>query len=259
MERDRALVQWREGEASVGCWMAIANTFTAESLAGMGFDWICLDLQHGQPTDHDLVPMLQAVARHDVTPFVRVRTNETSLIQRALDAGALGVIVPLVSSRAEAERAVAACRYPPRGQRSFGPFRAILTQGREYARQADEAIACIAMIETREALDRLDEILATPGLSGVFIGPADLATAIGREPQLDHPDPQHAAVVEQILAKARAQSVPAGILAASPEFARRYLAAGFSFVGLSSDINFMRRAAMADLQATRSEQPAPAS
>jgi 4-hydroxy-2-oxoheptanedioate aldolase len=170
---------------------------------------------------------------------------------KALDAGAYGVIVPMVNSRQEALAAVSACRYPPEGQRSFGPTRAALYAGKGYAREANRQIACIAMIETRQALDNLDEIVTTPGLDGVYIGPADLALALGLAPVGDNSDPDHAAAITLIFETSRSHGLAVGIHTWGEVYTRHYLEQGFHFVTLGSDSDFMARTAAAELQAVR--------
>ena len=124
MRKNSALAKWRAGEQTIGCWLSLANTHSAEMLASLEFDWICIDLQHGLLDYSDLRHMLPAIATTDVTPIVRVSGNDPKQIMKVLDAGAYGVIVPLVNNRAEAQAAISACRYPPGGTRSFGPIRA---------------------------------------------------------------------------------------------------------------------------------------
>lgn len=251
MRRNAALAKWRAGEQTIGAWLSLANTHTAELLANAGFDWVCVDLQHGLLDYGDLRHMLPAISTSEATPIVRVPGHDPAMIMKVLDAGAMGVIVPLVNSRAEAAAAVAACRYPPDGGRSFGPIRAALYGGRGYAQEANGEIAVIAMIETSEGLANLEEIVTTPGLGGVYIGPSDLAYALGLPPRGDTDDPKHLATVETILRTCKAHKVPAGIHTSSLEWARRRLAAGFEFVTLGSDAGFMMAAAAADLAAAR--------
>lgn len=235
----------------MGCWLSLANTYTAEALARLGFDWVCVDLQHGLLDYADLTRLLPAISVSDATPIVRVPWNEPYEIMKALDAGAYGVIVPMVNNRAEALQAVAACRYPPDGNRSFGPIRAALYGGRGYAEQANGQIACIAMVETREGLDNLDEIVTTPGLDAVYVGPSDLALALGLPATGDTDEPEHVAAVTRILAACKRAGIAAGIHTSSLAFSQRHLAAGFNFVTLGSDAGFMMRAAARDLAAVR--------
>ena len=251
MRENSALRAWREGRQTVGCWLSLANAYSAEALSRLGFDWVCLDLQHGLLDYSDLTHLLPAVSGSDATPLVRVPWNEPYEIMKALDAGAYGVIVPMVNDREEAARAVSACRYPPDGNRSFGPIRGALYGGRGYASEANGQIACIAMIETRRGLDNLAEIVTTPGLDAVYIGPSDLALALGLPATGDTDHPEHAAAVAVILEACRSAGIGAGIHTSSLEYTRRYLDAGFHFVTLGSDAGFMMRAAADDLASLR--------
>ncbi|HEY3888571.1 MAG TPA: aldolase/citrate lyase family protein [Caulobacteraceae bacterium] len=251
MRQNLALAKWRAGQQTIGAWLSLANTHTAELLAHAGFDWLCIDLQHGLLDYADLLHMLPAISTTDTVPIVRVAGNEASQIMKVLDAGAMGIIVPLVNNRAEAAAAVAACMYPPRGARSFGPARAALYGGRNYAAEANDQIACIVMIETGEGIDNLEEIVSTPGLGGVYIGPADLAFALGLPPSGDTDDPLHLETVGRILAACKRQGVPVGIHTGGLAYTRMRLEAGFDFVTLGSDAGFMMRAAAADLAAAR--------
>lgn len=241
----------------MGCWLSLANAYSAEALANLGFDWVCVDLQHGLLDYADLTTLLPAISTSAATPLVRVPWNEPYEIMKALDAGAYGVIVPMVNDREEAERAVAACRYPPDGMRSFGPIRAALYGGRGYALEANGEIACIAMIETRRGLDNLEDIVATPGIDAVYIGPADLALALGLPPTGDTDHPEHAAAVTRIREACHDAGIAAGIHTSSLEYTRKYLSAGFNLVTLGSDAGFMMRAAAQDLAAVRKDAGEP--
>jgi 4-hydroxy-2-oxoheptanedioate aldolase len=254
MRTNAALAKWRAGQQTIGGWLSLANTHTAELLANAGFDWLCVDLQHGLLDYRDLLHMLPAISTTATTPIVRVSGNDPKQIMKVLDAGAMGVIVPLVNNRAEAAAAIAACRYPPQGMRSFGPIRAALYGGRGYAAEANDQIACIAMIETREGIENLEEIVTTPGLGGVYIGPSDLALALGLPPNGDTDEPLHLATVERILQTCKRHGVPAGIHTSSLAYAQLRLAAGFEFVTLGSDAGFMMQAAARDLAAARGAQ-----
>lgn len=256
MRENTALKAWRDGQQTVGCWLSLANTYTAESLAGLGFDWLCVDLQHGLLDYGDLTRMLPAISTSGATPLVRVPWNEPYEIMKALDAGAYGVIVPMINDRQEAQQAVSACRYPPDGLRSFGPIRAALYGGRGYASEANQQLACIGMIETRQGLDNLEEIVTTPGLDAVYIGPSDLALALGLPPIGDTDHPEHAAAVQQIAEACRGAGIGVGIHTSSLAYAQKYLAQGFNLVTLGSDAGFMMRAAAQDLAAVRQTTPA---
>ena len=254
MRKNQALATWRAGGQTIGGWLSLANTHSAELMANAGFDWLCVDLQHGLIDYGDLRNILPAISTTATTPIVRVAGNDPKQIMKVLDAGAMGVIVPLVNNRAEAAAAVAACRYPPEGSRSFGPIRAALYGGPGYAQEANDEIACIVMIETKKGIDNLEEIVATPGLGGVYIGPADLAYALGLPPRGDTDDPTHMATVDRILAACKQHKVPAGIHTMGLDYTRRRLQAGFNFVTLGSDAGFMMQAAATDLAAARGSQ-----
>ncbi|HUZ13723.1 MAG TPA: aldolase/citrate lyase family protein [Caulobacteraceae bacterium] len=254
MRKNLALAKWRAGEQTIGGWLSLANTHAAELMAHAGFDWLCVDLQHGLLDYDDLRHMLPAISTTETTPLVRVPGNMPAQIMKVLDAGAMGVIVPLVNNRAEAAAAIAACRYPPLGGRSFGPIRAALYGGRGYAAEANGEVACIAMIETHEGLENLEAIVTTPGLDGVYIGPSDLALALGLPPLGDTDEPTHLATVERIQHACRASKVPVGIHTSTPEYARKRLAAGFDFVTVGSDVGFIGQGAAAAMAAARGVQ-----
>ena len=195
--------------------------------------------------------MLPAISTTGVTPLVRVSGNDSKEIMKVLDAGALGVIVPLVNNRKDALAAISACRYPPGGIRSFGPTRAALYGGRGYATEANDQIACIAMIETREGIENLESIVTTPGLDGIYVGPSDLALALGLPARGDTDDPLHLATVDRILATSKKHGLPAGIHTNGLAYTQRRLEAGFNFVTLNSDAGFMMRSVYTDLAAAR--------
>lgn len=251
MRQNTALARWRAGEQTVGGWLSLSNAHSAESMAHAGFDWVLVDLQHGLLDYSDLRTMLPAISSSNTTPLVRVSWNSPQEIMKALDAGAMGVIVPMVNNRAEAEAAVAATKYPPQGGRSFGPIRAALYGGVGYAAEANDQIACIVMVETKEGIEKIDEIASTPGLGGIYIGPSDLALSLGLPPKGDTDEPIHLATVEKILAACRKHKVPAGIHTSGLEWTKKRLAMGFNFVTLGSDIGFMMQAATADLAAAK--------
>jgi 4-hydroxy-2-oxoheptanedioate aldolase len=254
MRKNTALEKWRNGEQTIGAWLSLANTHSAEMLAHAGFDWLCIDLQHGLLDYQDLRHMLPAISTTDTIPIVRVAGNDPKEIMKVLDAGALGVIVPLVNNRAEAEAAVSACRYPPQGSRSFGPVRAALYGGRGYAAEANDEIACIAMIETKEGIANLEEIVTTPGLGGIYVGPSDLALALGLSPRGDTDDPLHLETVATIVATCKKHGVPVGCHTGGLEYTLRRLEAGFNFVTLGSDSGFMMQSAASQLAQARGAQ-----
>ncbi|MCB1692403.1 MAG: 2,4-dihydroxyhept-2-ene-1,7-dioic acid aldolase [Pseudomonadales bacterium] len=251
MRPNHVLRAWRENKQTIGAWLSVDSSFAAETMARAGFDWLCLDMQHGLLDYNDVKIMLPAISQTDTIPLVRVPWNEPYEIMKALDAGAYGVVVPLVNNREEAERAVSACRYPPDGIRSFGPIRAAMYGGPDYAKEANKEIACIVMIETAEALENLDEIMSTPGVDAVYIGPADLAYALGLEPTGDNNHPKHVETVTKIFEHCKKHKIGAGIHTSSLEYTQRYLEQGFHMVTLGSDNGFMARLARTELKAAR--------
>lgn len=253
MRKNHVLAAWREDKQTVGGWLSMDSALSAEMMANTGFDWLCIDLQHGMLDYSDLKIMLPAISTTSTIPFVRVPWNEPYEIMKALDAGAYGVIVPLINNREEAEKAVSACRYPPDGLRSLGPVRAAIYGGSGYIQEANNEIACIVMIETAEALDNLDEILSTPGVDAVYIGPSDLAYAIGLSPTGDNNDPKHVATVNRIFEACKKHNIAAGIHTGSLEYTKRYLNQGFNLVTLGTDSGFMARLAHRELRAARED------
>lgn len=239
MRPNRLREIWANGGAVVNGWLAIPNSFSAETMAHQGWDSLTIDLQHGVIDYSNMIPMLQAVSTTDTVPVVRVPWLEPGILMKALDAGAYGVICPMVNTRADAEKLVAYTHYAPRGTRSFGPVRALLYGGADYPKHANDTIVTFAMIETAQALENLDDILSTPGLDAIYIGPSDLSLALGCKPTFDDLDPKAAEAVQHILARAKAHKVVAGIHNGSPEAALKRIAMGFQFVTVSSDARLM--------------------
>ena len=251
MRENRLKKIWREGETAVNGWLHVPSSFSAEVMAHAGYDSLTVDMQHG-PIDYgSLVPMLQAISTTDTVPVVRVPWNDPGLIMQVLDAGCYAVICPMVNTREQAEAFVGACRYPPGGYRSFGPYRATLYAGQDYTDHADDTVVTIAMIETREALENLDEILDVEGLDAVFVGPSDLGQSLGYGPGVDRKEPEVIEAIDKVLAAARDRGLAAGIFAGSPEYASGMVEKGFRFVNVSTDAQLMAKAAagvVADLK-----------
>ena len=246
---NHALRQWRAGERSAGVWLGLGDLVAAETMAGVGFDWLCVDLQHGFIDAADLAKILAATATSTTTPLVRVARNRFDQIGKVLDAGAHGVIVPMVDTAQEAASAVAACRYPPHGRRSNGPVRGV-SDGAAYLNSADTEIACVLMIETAEGLENVDAIAATPGVDALFIGPVDMCLTLGLG-GADFDSPRFVDALDRVRAACRASGKPAGIFGYTPELAARYLSEGFTFASLGTDTGFMRSAAAAALAVAR--------
>jgi 4-hydroxy-2-oxoheptanedioate aldolase len=230
---------WQAGGAAVNGWLAIPNVFSAETMAHQGWDSLTIDLQHGVVDFQAALAMLTAVSTTPTVPVVRVPWLEPAILMKALDAGAYGVICPMISTREDAQRLVAYTHYAPRGMRSFGPIRALLYGGADYAQHADDTIVTFAMIETRQALDNLDSILSVEGLDAIYIGPSDLSLALGCKPTFDDVDPPVAQAIDHILERAKAHGLVAGIHNGTPEAALARIAKGFQFVTVSSDARLL--------------------
>lgn len=242
---------WEEGRTAFGLWAAVPGFFGAEILGGAGPDYVCTDQQHGLIGYDALAPMLGAAERRGAAAITRVLSNDPFAIMESLDAGARGVIVPLVNGPEEAARAVAACRYPPRGNRSYGPVRASSVIGSSDPEVLDSEVLCIVMVETREALERVDEISATSGLDGIYVGPADLALSLGLPPTLEITDKEHARAVRRIRESCHEHGIAAGIHASSGDWARRHAEAGFDMVTVATDASLLKAAATRELDAAR--------
>lgn len=237
------------GKAALGGWCVVPDSFTAEIMARAGFDWVCVDIQHGLIGDQDMLSMLQAIASAGVPSMVRVPWNEPRWIMKALDAGAAGVVVPMVNSPEEAAAAVGACRYPPEGYRSWGPTRISLVVPDYSPDLANRSVICAVMVETVAALDRLDEIVAVTGVDAVFIGPSDFAVSMGLPPRSDQPE--HRRRLEAVPAMCRAHDVVAGIACGSNELLARWKQAGYTMLALPSDMVLLRRGAAEMLDTAR--------
>ncbi len=235
MRENKLRTLWSEDKAAVNGWLAIANSFCAETMAHQGWDTLTIDLQHGVVDYQAMVGMLQAISTTATVPIVRVPWLEPGIIMKTLDAGAYGVICPMVNTREEAQRFVAYTSYAPKGTRSFGPVRALLYGGADYPAKANDTIVRFAMIETAQALDNLDAILGVEGLDAIYIGPSDLSLALGCKPQFDDVEPKVAQAIDHIVARAKAHGVVAGIHNGRSDVAKARIARGFRFVTVSSD------------------------
>ena len=234
--KTRLLDTWTEGKAAINGWLAVPSPVTAELTAKANLDSVTVDLQHGLIDYQAALTMLQAMSASGVTPMARAPWLEPGLIMKLLDAGALGIVCPMINTPADAENLVRYTRYAPRGVRSFGPTRAAIAYGVEYWTTANESVVTLAMIETAEAMDNLDAIVATPDLSGVYIGPSDLSLSLGHTPKLDHDEPAMLAAIHRIREAAHHAGIKAGIHCLSPHYARAMIEAGFDLVTVGSDL-----------------------
>jgi 4-hydroxy-2-oxoheptanedioate aldolase len=243
MRRNNIRAVWDSGRCVVNGWLAIPSSFSAEVMAHCGWDSLCIDIQHGMVDYQIATNMMQAISTTPVTPIVRVPWNDPAVIMKCLDAGAYGVVCPMINSAEEASRFVGACRYPPMGYRSFGPIRAQIYGGSDYAAKANDEIVTLAMIETTAGLENLESILKVEGLDGIYIGPADLSLSFGIPGRLDPVDAKVVAAIETILAKCKAARRRCGIHTGSIDYARNMIKKGFDFVTILGDSRILAAAA----------------
>jgi 4-hydroxy-2-oxoheptanedioate aldolase len=251
MRTNRLRETWRSGKPAIGGWCSIGASFTAEVMANMGWDCVTVDAQHGLIGYTEMLAMLQAISTTETTPLVRVSWNAPGEIMRALDAGAAGVICPMISTAEQAQAFVGACRYPPAGFRSSGPTRAALIHGANYQAEANAEVIALAMIETAEGLANVDAICATPGLDGIYIGPSDLSLALGGAPGQDSQDPMRLEAFATILAACRKAGIRAGVHAGGVAYSQQMIGMGFDLVSVGADIRYLStgRAEAAEMRA----------
>ena len=257
MRENRLRTLWKSGGAAVNGWLAIPDGFSAETMAHQGWDSLTIDLQHGVVDYASMIPMLQAVSTTDTVPVVRVPWLDPAALMKTLDAGAYGVICPMISTREQAQQLVAYTSYAPRGTRSFGPVRALLYGGPDYAQHANDEIVRFAMIETAQALDNLDAIMSVEGLDAVYIGPSDLSLALGCRPVFDDVDPKAQQAIDHILERARVHGLVAGIHNGTTQGALSRIASGFRFVTVSSDARLMAAGAQQVIAEMRARKTPP--
>lgn len=251
MRPNGAKAKIARGEVALGTLCSTASPLMAEALGHAGYDFVVVDLQHGENNLGNVQQMLQALSATPAIPMVRVPANVALYIQRALDLGAYGIVVPLVDDADDAAAAVASVRYAPEGRRSWGPVRGALYGGADYFRESAKQLLTLAMIETAAGLRNAREILAVPGIDGCFIGPNDLSISLGHPPELGALPAQVEAAIAQVLSACRATGKAGGIQCFDAESARTRIAQGFHFVSVLSDLRLARAAAAQVLQTTR--------
>lgn len=223
------------GETALGISFTLGNVHAVELCAHSTLDYVYFDQQHGLTSLDTLINQLRAIAGSPVTPLVRVLRNDPGLIGQVLDAGAEGVIVPMVNSADDARLAVQGCRYPPDGVRSWGPVRARFGLGSDPA-EVNGQVLCFVMIETRDAVKNVEEIVATPGVDGAYIGPADLGVSMGLRPRVGLQDGEHAEAIKRVVAACRAAHRVAAISGRPGEMS----GLGFGMVSVGSDTGFIQ-------------------
>ena len=241
----------RAGRAAIGAWVTVPAPTHAEMLGLAGFDAVAIDTQHGLVDFDGCCALLHAISATPAAPLVRVSGNHFAEIGHVLDAGAYGVICPLVNSADDAQRFVAAVRYPPAGARSWGPVRGLTYGGDDYFARAGDTVIALAMVETRAALDAVDDIVATPGLDGVFVGPNDLSISLGGTPGADWKTGALADALPRIAAAARRAGRIASIWCPHEVMAADMLALGFELVFPGADTLMLRAEATRRLTALR--------
>ena len=253
MEVNKLAQLWAEGHATLNGWCSIGNPFSAEIMAAQGYDSITIDMQHGALDYSAALPMFQAMRASGVSLIARVPWRDPAHIMKALDAGAMGIICPMVNSRAEADEFVSYMRYPPLGQRSFGPTRVgIAMPG--YGVAANDQVLALAMIETADGVANLEEIAATPGLDGIYVGPADLTlgTQEGRlAPGFDREEPEMVDLIKRIANVCRKNEIRACLHCGTPEYAVRAIGWGYNLTTVSGDSRLLAAAAGASVKAFR--------
>ena len=248
MRKNKLKEMFKAGKPIINSWLSIPSSFSAEVMANQGWDSITIDMQHGLIDYPNATNMLQAISTTNTTPLARVNWNDPGQIMKILDAGSYGVICPMVSNRKEAENFIKACLYPSDGYRSYGPIRANIYAGSDYSKHANEEILKLAMIETREALEKLNEILDTPHLDGIYIGPADLSLAVGEEPGFDkHENTKAYNEIMRVLDEAKKRNLLAGIHNGTAEYAQKMINKGFNLVTVGSDSRYVSAGAKSDL------------
>lgn len=240
-----------EGGVALNGWLHIPNTWSAEVMAHAGWDSIVVDMQHGMHSMESAIQLLQAISTTETVPLVRVNWNTPGEVMRLLDAGAYGVICPMVNTRAECESFVGACRYPPQGYRSLGPTRAQLVMGADYVQHANTEILTIAMIETAESLQNIDEIASVDGLDMLFVGTGDLRLSLTGGVGFDSDDVQLDKALDTILEACAKHNIFAGLFTASADYAAQMVKRGFRFVTVKTDSMILREYASKLVQDTR--------
>ena len=231
------------GEPFLFSWMTVPSGALAAQVARLPFDGVCLDMQHGMIGFSDAVPMIAAINAAGRPALVRSLWNDSAIPGQAFDAGATCVIAPMVNSRAQAEALVRAAKYPPLGARSWGGYTAIQASGLsapEYLRAANRMTMVFAMVETVEALSNVEEIAATPGLDGLFVGPSDLSITLSNGERVDKTGAETLEAMKRVAAAAQRNGLVAGAFGGSAEVIKAYQAIGFTFLAAAVDVDLMQ-------------------
>ena len=236
MEQQSLRNCWSKGKGAINAWCSIPNAVTAEMMSMNDFDSITIDMHHGLVDYQTALNMLQVISGSGKTPMVRVPWNEPGIIMKSLDAGALGVICPMINTPEDAIEFVATTKYAPVGSRSSGQTRAMMIHGPSYHDEANDNIISLAMIETVEALGNVEKIAATEGLTGIYIGPSDLSISMGYKPGLDRSEPEMVEAIKRIETACINNNIKVGIHCLSPSYLKDKLSNGFNLATLASDV-----------------------
>ena len=243
------------GEACRGVWMGLPSPFSAQQLAQLPLDWLMIDAEHSPVDEQTLALMVAAIAgAGGPAPFVRVAQASVENMKRALDAGAYGLVAPMINTREEAEQVVAWSKFPPAGQRSFGSAYAGLSFGvsmGDYLRIANEQTVVVIQIESKVALGNLDKIFSVQGIDLAFVGPVDLAISLGLEPLPENPQALFKEALAEIINMGQKYKLPLGIYCSNGAAARQRIAEGFQFVNVTSDLGSLSRGVLAELENSR--------
>ena len=245
---------WKSGAAAVNGWLAIPNSFSAETMAHQGWDSLTIDMQHGIADYADMCAMLTSISTTETVPLVRVPWNEPGMIGKVLDGGAYGVICPMVNTKEEAEKLVAYSKYPPRGTRSNGPIRSgMYGSAGTYQQTANDEIVLLPMMETKTAVENMESILDVEGINGVYIGPSDLGFSYGLVPKLDREEPEILKIYEKIVKECGKRGLYPGIHCSGADGAVRAINMGFKLVTLSNESGLMMTYAKMQVAQTRKD------
>lgn len=244
------LPRWQAGEVTLGAWCMMPGALGVEVIGGLGFDWVLIDMQHGCIDYNDALDMIRAADSAGICPIVRVPWNEPSSIGPILDAGAMGILVPMIDTVDDARRMVDACLYPPAGRRSLGPIRVGTRDGQQYLKTANERIAVIPMIETAEALAHVEEIVALEGVDAVFVGPFDLSISLGLRPGDNDGEPFFDEAIRKVTRAAK-QAGKATAVLSNANVAPLRVAQGFQMISVTTDVQALATASASSLTTVR--------
>lgn len=253
MIKNKTKARLKAGEAVVGSWLGVPSAISARFMAQLGFDYLCVDMEHLPIGIESATAMFATIAASGVTPIARVPWNTPENIKRVLDCGAAGIVVPMVNTKAEAEAAIAAAKYPPQGIRSVGGALHALnfqTDPATYYSKANDEILVVLQAESPEGVANADEIMSLPGVDAVFIGPNDLLSMMHKTPRMECDDPQFVEALDHIQKTAAKYGIASGIHTANHEACNRRIQQGFRFMAIASDARFLVAGAQAEISKT---------